>query len=289
LVKKLTNEVLKASNESQKALKDGVAAVKKCGGKKVKESSWPEAPKPRKTFKEVQKKHKKCDLQKGLYKTLADTCKEELAGKKRSFKVRCVDLKTLPKDISTCVFNDAVDQPALFYKQMAEYWSTKYSNILALKKECANLTQEIKDYRENTCGVHNQKLANQTKDCNDQYEQLRLAACAWKQGLSQECQTYSGCRDQAVTSYKLLENTTRQAVKGWKLQWRMVKRLDCLVGAFDFKASKVDKKKLDACSKAGRYPTDHLDLVFPSLPGAQICNSKLPGDVSTTLTSTCGG
>merc|ERR1719215_2140673 len=56
----------------------------------------------------------------------------------------------------------------------------------------------------------------------------------------------------------------------------MLKRLECLVNAYDFKSSKINKGKLDACVKSSVYGTDHLNIVPPSVPERVSCSTRLP-------------
>jgi len=94
------------------------------------------------------------------------------------------------------------------------------------------------------------------------------------------CATYGSCYKAAQQSYKDLVNTTEKRIVELKLEWRMLQRLNCLVGAFDQKGNKVSKKKLDSCIKKAKYDTSHLNLTYEDAPAQVTCDSSLPDGVS---------
>merc|ERR1719373_291958 len=95
------------------------------------------------------------------------------------------------------------------------------------------------------------------------------------------CKTYGTCYANAKASYLAFTNATRGRVAQRKLQWRMLKRLQCLTSSFDAKTG-VNKAKLDACAKTvyGEQYTKHLNIAIPKIPGMVKCRSGLPVGIS---------
>lgn len=292
LVQSLMDQIDKEHSSAQIALSKSAQAVAECGGAEVDFGrndvgalSWPSSPPSQGDFEEVKKGHGQCLQDEAHQQGLVTECDNTVAAKQSEYDLACAKLTHVPADLIRCVFNNGIDQKALFFQQMAEYWSQKYNESLDLKQRCAGLEQGIDDFRASTCNPHRATLAAKLSECKQQDEKMKLAACAWKQALSHECRLYDECRTRKLSDYEALKSGIQQGVVARKVQWRLIKRLDCLIEAFNFKDKKVDKATLDGCAEAGPYDTDHLNINLPEVPEGHICVPTLPEEARSSLSS----
>jgi len=143
------------------------------------------------------------------------------------------------------------------------------------------------------CGTKKKTYEDEKNKCDVTLPgEVKANCAAWSSALKNMCATYGSCYKAAQQSYKDLVNTTEKRIVELKLEWRMLQRLTCLVGAFDQKGNKVSKKKLDSCIKKAKYDTSHLNLTYEDAPAQASCDSSLPDGVSaddcvaTTSTAT---
>jgi len=110
---------------------------------------------------------------------------------------------------------------------------------------------------------------------------LETIKCKAVGAVGNMCVEYDSCYKAAVGAFHNFTNATAQRVISRKLQWRMLKRLECLVGAYDTKKG-VDKDKLKDCAKKGAYDTTHLTMTYPAHSTKAPCKSALPAGIKDT-------
>jgi len=171
----------------------------------------------------------------------------------------------------------------MFYKRMSEFWNKKLTEFSNTKTECDNGTATLKTEKKK-CGVSKKQAFDKKINCSSAKHGLSMTACNYQQELERVCNTYSACWKEKTGLYKKLVSDTKKAVTARKLNYRMMKRLDCLVGAMDSKTGKVNKAAMDKCVAKGRYKTDHLDIKYPEEPAQKPCDSKPPKELKSVKT-----
>jgi len=117
--------------------------------------------------------------------------------------------------------------------------------------------------------------------CKTTYpSELSAAKCSWRTARKNMCTTYDRCYQGKLTQHKDWVNGSHSRVAQRKLEFRLITRLQCLVGSMDNKTGKVDTKKLDECAKVKRVNTDKFNLTISDAPAKVSCDKTL-GDIDT--------
>jgi len=225
-------------------------------------------------YDKEEKKVKACAAKQATVEQPAKDCEEVVKTLKGAARTDCHEgTKEKDNDISMCSILKTHRTKTDWLESVLEWFEKqdkKYTEISTnCKADKGNLTKERKKCNEI------KKNTEQKKDsCTVHEEKRELAACEVKTAMASMCAKYDACYKAAVSSYDVLVNVTKTRVTERKLQWRMLKRLDCLVQAYDKKG--IDKAKLDKCTGKGKdaLKTDFLTIDFPKVPGKKPCESK---------------
>lgn len=280
LVTDLSKQVQKAHDQDVKATpKNLVAPFDACRCKGSKQDSTAgicskDVDKMEKQVKAQQTKHKTCLVNaaekdsesivcKSLTKTLSDaktdTCKDFDAPKDSS-TTSCSTLKT-----------DGNRQQWLTH--VLDMLQKENKRLKKQKKECKGLRKQLKKEKKR-CNKVYKKALEYSKECVKDMTQLELLKCSLKDSRITRCLKYDTCYKEAKKEYHIWKNATMVREYQRKLQHRMLKRLQCLVGAYTTTDQTGNKTAaLQACVSVGAYPTEHLNLVYPSVAEKVVCDA----------------
>jgi hypothetical protein len=283
MVKQLLGQVLAAHKASEAAIKTSVEAIGTC---KVKPATTAGAPDVSKQYEAAKKSLTECKAAAGPMKLEIAGCSKNVAIMKTTADATCKKMKVKP--IYDCAAKAPYDSTGTWLAYMATMWKQKLDEYQKVQWECGNVTKKITDQK-TKCEKTASTLKSKSSQCGKAEASLGKAVCALKQGLSLGCGDYVSCYKRTVISYDNLKKQTDVEVKTRQGQYRMLKRLECLVGAYDFKTGKVVKSKLEKCGSAAQYNVDHLKMTYPATPAQKTCktSSAMPAGVDPKMLQAC--
>lgn len=162
-------------------------------------------------------------------------------------------------------------------ERMRVHFVEKYNETVKHRQACDKDTTKAKtiDAPGTKCAKAKAIDSDGNKDCQVQVSRLKVATCSVLMHKNQLCTTYTTCYKSKVDAYNKTKTSAKGQVASQKLQWRLLKRFECLAGALQ-KSGKVDKAKLGKCSAKKKHDTSHLDLKFPDMPAEQNCTKANP-------------
>jgi len=144
---------------------------------------------------------------------------------------------------------------------------------------CGNATK-LYDDKVPDCGAAKSQHDGNKTECDRLQAQAEAGICSGPAAAQQEiCEDYSTCYDNALLAYQGQEPTIKAMHLNWTVQWRTLKRMDCLLGVMQAGGTNDD---VDKC-KEKRWSTDHLDLIYPAIPEKKQCPGKAGGAAGIPL------
>jgi len=163
-----------------------------------------------------------------------------------------------------------------------------YEQWLITAKSKMNALQESLLEKEAGCGnataMYNNKApkcdalkllvdANKTQ-CDQLQATTEAGMCAGPVAAQRVlCEDYSTCYNNALAAYQEEKPTIEAMHLNWTVQWRTLKRMECLLGIMVAGGTNDD---IDKC-KEKTWPTDHLDLNYPVIPTKEECHGAPAG------------
>merc|ERR1740120_93692 len=160
-------------------------------------------------------------------------------------------------------------------RRMQKYVAREMKKARKLRRKCDSAVRAV-IRPEKACEAKHRKLAERVDYHKNRVGQTLLAKCTWKTARELECKNYHSCHETQKKAYGSYVTAMDKKIAQRKLQYRMLKRLECLVKAFSRFKGKVDAGALDACAKAGVYKTDQWTIKLPPAPVPQVCTGELP-------------
>jgi len=176
--------------------------------------------------------------------------------------LKLLEGKPMPEDL--CNPTDPYEE----WLNMANKKADDLKDELAKGKAgCGNATQLYDDKVPKCAGTKGQVDGNKT-ECDRLQAEAEIGICSGPLAAQQEaCDDYGECYDNAIAAYQEKEPTIKKLHRNWTVQWRVLKRMDCLLGVMSTGGTNDD---VDQC-KEKLWPTDHLDLVYPVFPEKETC------------------
>jgi len=102
--------------------------------------------------------------------------------------------------------------------------------------------------------------------CDSYQKNMDSNACNHAIMVKDTCETYAGCRNQALAAYNSFARKAKIEQTDRRAEWRGLKRMECLITAFGNpkKSPKVTNAEITACKKA-THDTRYFILKFPPL------------------------
>jgi hypothetical protein len=284
MVDKLLKQVNASHTTAQTAVTTSISTVNACRAKTpAMQTRWPQAPVQETTYKTLKAEEKKCSGTSAPLKNLADGCSKTVPTTEKSIKSMCTGLTAAPSHpAGTCKYIVGTHNPEQFFSDMAAFWNKQLDDYKKLKMKCGNLTASLNTEKK-TCAEQKAKLATTDSACKSVKDKMAMSACNVKTELERVCKTYADCFTQSKTGFLNLKKTTDAEVPVRQLQYRMLKRLGCLLGAFSSSGA-VDKAKLDGCNAKGKYSTDHLVVKYTDIPQQEKCDPTPPKEIEIPAT-----
>jgi len=175
------------------------------------------------------------------------------------------DLQTTPVPATLCAPTDPYDQWLI--STNAQVGNMK-KHLGELKDGCGNATQLFND-KVAECGVAKNALDGNKTSCDELQTAAEAAICVVAGPDSEKCTAYETCYNNAVSAYTDENATIVEMHLNWTVQWRTLKRMECLL---DIMAKGGTNDDIDAC-KDKLWDTTWLDLDYPAIPPKKECSA----------------
>lgn len=217
----------------------------------------------------------KCDKGLMLLRARVTSCTAEVGALRKAKKTIC-DQVSRKQDGSTkiCKVLPSMQHRMDWLKAMKIKFKGENRKFRKFEMSCRKAKRHLRRASRSCRKVENKRYRRK-KRCERLFLPMDLSKCSLKLSRTHMCKSYMLCYGLAKKSYFVFTNATSERVTQRKLQFRMLKRLDCLVKAYDPKKG-VDKAKLDACSKGATVSTKFLDIAYPVPPMIAHCRAGLP-------------
>jgi len=180
----------------------------------------------------------------------------------------------------------------------AEKWKVHYEAKLKAvtpkEKKCKDMKDEVTKLdapldkgEKESCAWKKKTAQDKGQQCTNVRAKVKVATCGFINNLEELCRKYRSCYDENVRAYNDFKSESEKQIESQKLQWRLLKRADCLAGAYN-KKGEVDEKKLEKCAVVKTHNTSHLDLTYPELPNPRACNANTPSSIDQKMVSLFG-
>jgi len=216
------------------------------------------------------KAHALCRAKEGDAAATDKICQDDLKKLADLENTTCKALKNMdsaPSDPVVCHPTDPYE----------EWLATSILKVQAMKsgqaqkKEgCGNATQLQSDKKPECEAAAGLVLGNKTA-CDHLQAQAEAAACVIVAGSTATCTTSDACYDVSLDHYNEHEPIIKALQHNWTVQWRVLKRMECLLKVMQTGGTNDD---IDDC-KATLHTTDHLDLDYPTMPPRHVCPATL--------------
>lgn len=280
LVTSLSTQVQKAHDQDVKATPKNLVTpfdTCRCEGNKVDSTAGicsEDVDKMEKKVTAQQKKHKTCLVNQAATNSESIVCKSLTKTLSDAKKDTCKDFDA-PKDSSTtsCSTLKTDGNRQQWLTHVLEMLQKENKRLKKQKKDCKGLREQLKTETAKCIKVQAKKREYH-KECVNDMTQLELLKCSLKDSRITRCLKYDTCYKEAKKEYHIWKNDTMVREHQRKLQHRMLKRLQCLVGAYTTTDKTGNKTAaLQACVSVGAYPTDHLNLVYPTVAEKVVCDA----------------
>jgi len=174
-------------------------------------------------------------------------------------------------------------EPTIPYDQWLisanESTHTLKASLAEKKAGCGNATK-LYDDKVPECGAAKSQHDGNKTECDRLQAQAEAGICAGPlPAQKQVCDDYGICYDAALSAYQEQEPKIKAMQLNWTVQWRTLKRMECLLGVMQSGGTNDD---VDKC-KDKLWTTDHLNLVYPTIPEKEECPGTAGGAAGTPL------
>ena len=107
-----------------------------------------------------------------------------------------------------------------------------------------------------------------------------------KQALKQgtECGNYDSCYNGKVAAYEAAKSTTQTEEAGYKIQWRALKRMKCILGTFGngtaTDAGTMVKKRLDTLTIHKSHSSGGMNIIIFEYVASKNRGDLAPRDIN---------
>jgi len=289
ITKTMMPKVTAAHKSDQSELNRLVAEIKKCGS--TKDTALKGAAPKLATYKKESKFHKRCRADEAVKYTSKKTCLSQQKNLHRIKVEKCKTFASVSKRYGSTTNNHAITKKAssesvLGYvtrlslticgrhvhgtkgtKSGRGGWGGGLAGgfldkYLKAKGACEAATRaynaKVKECKRK---VHSYNMRK--AKCNQYQSKMDSASCKGAVLTKDACETYAGCYFSKVKAYQIAERKVRSDEIDRKAEWRGLKRMECLMGAFA--DGKVTNAEIDACKKK-THGTGHLNIKYPRVP-----------------------
>merc|ERR1719487_1421730 len=294
ITKTMMPKVTAAHKSDQSELNRLVAEIKKCGS--TKDSALKGAAPKLATYKKQSKYHKSCRADEAVKYTSKKTCLSQQKSLARIKKEKCKTFASVSKRYGSTTNNHAITKKAssetvLGYvtrlslticgrhvhgtkgtKSRRGGWGGGLpggflDRYLRAKGACEAATKaynaKVKECKRKVHSYNKRKAK-----CNQYQTVMDSASCKGAVLVKDACETYAGCYFAKVKAYRIAERKVKSDEIDRKAEWRGLKRMECLMGAFA--DGKVTNAEIDACKKKS-HGTGHLNIEYPKVPPLAKC------------------
>jgi len=215
----------------------------------------------------------KCRQNEGVADTAHKDCLKALSVLEGVKNSTCDSLKaqeTAAVDQYLCTPTDPYEQWLITAKSKMK---TLQESLLEKEAGCGNATTMYNDKAPKCDALKLLLDANKTQ-CDQLQATTEAGMCAGPVAAQRVlCEDYSTCYNNALAAYQEEKPTIEAMHLNWTVQWRTLKRMECLLGIMQSGGTNDD---IDKC-KEKTWPTDHLDLDYPVIPTKEECHGAPAG------------
>jgi len=302
MIKDMEAKVQDAHNKDQSLLYDYRNQFTKC--RKGRTTSAAAIASFRKQKNRENTQHRSCRHFEKLAFKVRDDCDQLLVSKREAQTAACGALRDLQRNPSSEANNCHPSHSERFplWLRRNEVWFTyKRQEYQAAKKRCSDAKKAVAKQTP-ICQVKNRRHIVMVGRCNTKQDFFEKTSCGLSKELSRTCHKYTNCWIDTRHDYLAAKPGIMNMEKDRKGEWRVLKRVACLLDVFASKDGNVDAKVIDEC-KEKTHTTQHLNLFYPPVPPQEKCPaipsvpgqgrfyqafySSLPFDAKSKRSQTC--
>ena len=221
--------------------------------------------------------HRSCRYVERKAFQVRDRCDELLVSKKETKDASCGALRDLNRnpnsEANNCHPAHSEKFPIWLRRNEAWFRFKRVEYQKALRK-CQIATVAVK----RQIPICNSKTRNHLvmkAVCDVKQGTLETKACGLGKSMSSACHKYSNCWEDTKEDYEKAKPGIRNMERDRKGEWRVLKRVKCLLDVFSEKDGMVDAKVIGEC-KEKTHSTTHLNLFYPPIPPKIKCAAIPP-------------
>jgi hypothetical protein len=220
------------------------------------------------------KKHQDCRKKQGEGQKDSDDCQTSLKSLKHAKDAACGAFEAIKREPSKAAA-DCKASPAQEYgdwlKSNLHRFKDKVEEYDRLEKECTDATNAY-NAQVPVCESKASAVENMRLECDTVQALLEDTSCSAQGSAQAACHSADTCYERAKTAYLDRKNILEMEEKTRKVNWRVFKRMDCLIGIIEKKGTAED---IETCRET-THSTKHLDLDFFDMPAKPECKIRDP-------------
>jgi len=211
--------------------------------------------------------HQTCRRQESQAFAARQQCWKVVTEKRRLRDIACKALKDTLRnpddDADNCHTLPRAERYGLWLKRNRKWFEAKHALIQKNKAMCeqAKLQYEVV---QGPCNGKKILWQRRKAVCNKRQRRLEMASCTLSKKTLEMCSGYTDCYGKQKQLYESQVPLIKTQEKDRKVEWRALKRIECLLTEV-FGGDSADPKAIDACTSKV-YDTSYLSLKYPRKP-----------------------
>lgn len=157
-----------------------------------------------------------------------------------------------------------------FVSGVARYFKIKLRKYRIMASRCSRARRAFYYARKRYTQSRN-SWSKTRRICNAIQTSMEQRFCSFHLRVRNACRRYNSCFSNGYRSYRRNLPAIRKAESERKVQWRVLKRIQCLIPVM----KKGGAKAIEKCRKI-KHSTKHLNLKYPRLPARKPCRATSP-------------
>jgi hypothetical protein len=274
ITKTMMPKVLNASVANQHELNSLALAVETC--KSSRDGAATGANVEKDKYLQASPLHKECRRQEAILATADDDCKKSHGDVETIRDLHCAQLESYEQQwgqqarVSQVIEKAGGETPKLYMKRLEDTFCkrsdaddavrsngeltgdpsfsihTFYEKYVKLERACKE-ARKNHDSLINGCKEKKQRYKAKMSECDSIQAQMDGAACNRAVLIKDSCENYAECYSSKKTLFTSAVEAARQAEEARKGEWRALKRMSCLIDAFE--DGKVSNNDIEECKK----------------------------------------
>jgi len=198
----------------------------------------------------------------------------------RAKRLACNALRTVkrnPANLARHCKASGATRYGVWVTSIVRHFSIKKRRYLYFKKRCLAASRLYFKHQKK-CGIYRRSYRGYRRRCYSRQTAVDTQACAYRLAVRQSCYAYRRCYNKAWRAFVYRQRLIRKAEADRKIQYRVLKRIMCLLKN---PINSGKKKDIMKCRKK-IWGTRHLNLKYPRVPKRLRC---APARVARPCTS----